>query len=559
MRRSGFSIVVVVMVSSAMSIASEAPIRVSIQIDASKPLGEYRPVWRFFGYDEANYTYMKSGKELLAELGKLAPGQIYIRTRHLLTSGNGTPALKWSSTGAYREDAEGRAIYNWTIADRIFDTYIQCGVKPYVEIGMMPKDLSTRPDLYPTHFEPNKTVPVDAGQAYPPKDYVKWGELVHQWARHCVERYGRSEVEKWYWEVWNEPDILYWQGTPTDYYKLYDYAIDGVRRALPTARVGGPDSAFNAKFLRGFIEHCLHGTNYATSQRGSPLDFVSFHAKGNPEFVNGHVRMDLSRQLENVDHNFAAISSFEELKNIPVVIGEYDPDSMAARPASIAPQNGYRNTALFASYEAEAFARVSELAEKRGINLQGVLTWSFEFEEKPYFIGYRVLSSNGIGLPVLSVFRMFSRMSGQRLAVSSSADLGLNAVLNDSVRFDPDVHAVATLHGPKLSILAWHYHDEDVPGPSADVSLQLSGLPTTIRQARLSHYRIDDVCSNAFTAWKRMGSPRNPSGEQLAQLRQAGLLAKMAFEQVVPIKNGRLILRVDLPRQAVSLVTLTWD
>ena len=197
----------------------------------------------------------------MSELGHLGGPQVYFRAHHLLTSGDGAYALKWSSTSAYKEDANGNPVYDWTINDRIFDTYLECGIKPYVEIGFMPEALSTHPQDYPHNPPVNKMAPVDAGQAYPPKDYAKWGELVHQWARHCVERYGKAEVDKWYWEVWNEPNIGYWHGSRAEYFKLYDYAVDGVRRALPTARVGGPETAGGGgEFMREFLNHCAHGS-----------------------------------------------------------------------------------------------------------------------------------------------------------------------------------------------------------------------------------------------------------------------------------------------------------
>src|SRR5689334_6241857 len=90
---------------------------VKIHIDASKPLGELRPIWRFFGADEPNYAYMKDGRKLLKELGELRPGDVYYRTHNLLTSGDGTPALKWGSTGVYARDVQGRPVYDWTILD----------------------------------------------------------------------------------------------------------------------------------------------------------------------------------------------------------------------------------------------------------------------------------------------------------------------------------------------------------------------------------------------------------------------------------------------------------
>ena len=202
----------------------------------------------------------------------------------------------------------------------------------------------------------NERAPVEGGQSYPPKDYAKWGELAFQWAKHCVEKYGQAEVEKWYWEVWNEPNIGYWHGTPEDFFKLYDYAVDGVRRALPNARVGGPETAGGpgGNFLREFLTHCAHGTNYVTGKIGSPLDFISFHAKGSPVFINGHVRMGMASQLRNIDDAFAVIAAFPEFKNTPIVIGESDPEGCAACRD---PQDAYRNGTMYSSYTAASFPR----------------------------------------------------------------------------------------------------------------------------------------------------------------------------------------------------------
>src|SRR5262249_537528 len=149
------------------------------------------------------------------------------------------------------------------------------------------------------------------GWAHPPEDYGKWAELIYQWTRHCVARYGRAEVEQWYWEVWNEPNIGYWQGTPEEFYKLHDYAINALPRALPTARVGGCDVAGGGNpFLYGFLDHCLRGTNEATSGIGTPTDFIAFHAKGAPRFVDGHVQMGIANQLRDIDRGFAMVASF---------------------------------------------------------------------------------------------------------------------------------------------------------------------------------------------------------------------------------------------------------
>src|SRR5262245_2138113 len=543
----------------ATSADTPAPRAVAIRVRADEPVGELRPIWRFFGADEPNYAYMKDGEQLLGELGSLGPAQAYFRTHNLLTSGDGTPALKWGSTGAYREGRDGKPAYDWTIVDRIFDAYLKRKVKPYVQIGFMPRDLSARPEPYQHTWKPgDKYGAIYTGWAHPPKDYGKWAELVHQWAKHCVGKYGRKEVESWYWQTWNEPNIGYWQGSPKDFLKLNDHALDAVRRALPAARVGGPDTAGGGRYLRQFPEHCLRGTNHATAKKGTPLDFVSFHAREAPTVVKGRVRMSIANQLRTIDENFRIIASFPELKGKPVVIGESDPDGCAACSSKVYPQNDYRNGPLYASYTAASFARKHDLAARHGVNLEGALTWAFEFEDQPYFAGFRVLATNGVALPVLNVFRMFGQMSGKRLAVDSDGAVSLDAILKSGVRDRADVSALASLDGKKLCALVWHYHDDDVSGEAAAVELTVQGLDKTLKEARLTHSRIDGEHSNAYTAWQKMGSPQEPSAKQRQALLKASELTRLEEPKSVAVRDGQAVLKLTMPRQSVSLLRLGW-
>ena len=328
---------------------------------------------------------------------------------------------------------------------------------------------------------------------------------------------------------------------------------------MPNARVGGPDSAgAGGAFTRGFLEHNLHGTNYATGEKGTPTDFVSFHAKGAPVVFEGHVRMGLANQLRAINDGFAIVASFPELKNTPIVIGESDPDGCAACTAAVYPANNYRNGVLYASYTAASFGREQALADRFGVNLEGALTWAFEFEDQPIFAGFRALASSGIDLPVLNVFRMMSKMSGQRIATESSGEVALDTIMRSGVRSSPDVAALAALDQNKLAVLVWHYHDDDVTGPEANVDLALSGLPAFVREAKLTHYRIDETHSNAFTAWQRMGSPAGPTLNQYRQLVTAGQLAQLGAVTPTIITGGSASLKFALPRQAVSLLLLEW-
>lgn len=540
--------------------AASAPFPVTITVDAAKPLGELKPIWRFFGADEPNYAYMKDGQKLLGELGAIGRengNQVFFRAHHLLTSGDGAYALKWGSTSAYKEDANGTPVYDWTINDKIFDTYLAHGIKPYVQLGFMPEALSTHPQNYPHHPPVNEKADAGAGQAYPPKDYVKWGNLAYEWAKHCVEKYGRAEVEQWYWEVWNEPNIGYWHGSHAEYFKLYDYAVDGVRRALPTAKVGGPETAGGpgGKFLGEFLEHCAHGTNCVTGKISSPLDFVSFHAKGSPVFTNNHVRMAMANQLRNINDAFAVIAAFPEFKKLPIVIGESDPEGCAACRE---PRDAYRNGTMYSSYTAASFPRKLELAAKHGVNLEGALTWAFEFEDQPPFAGFRQLASAGLDLPVLNVFRMFGQMSGQQIAVTSSAGLDAESIRKSNVRGTPDVSAYASRDKNKLAVLVWYYHDDDLPGSDAAIKLALNGIPLPDGEAKLTQYRVDAGHSNAYEAWKRMGSPYPLSEKQFSALEKAGQLAALGEPQTIEVSAGRAEVKFNLPRQGVCLLVLDW-
>jgi xylan 1,4-beta-xylosidase len=268
------------------------------------------------------------------------------------------------------------------------------------------------------------------------------------------------------------------------------------------------------------------------------------------------VRLGIANQLATIDGGFKIIASFPELKPKPIVIGESDPDGCAACQG---PQLGYRNTTMYSSYTAAVFARKHDLAERHGVNLEGAVTWAFEFENQPYFAGFRALSSNGINLPVFNVFRMFSRMGADRLAATSDGAVDLDTMMKAGVREKPDVAALASRDARRVTVLTWHYHDDDVAGPDAAVTLSLEGLGLKQGKAKLQHFRIDTTHSNAYTAWQRLGSPAAPTAAQYMQLEAASELATLEGTPTsVDVVDGRASLKVALPRQAVSLLVIDW-
>jgi xylan 1,4-beta-xylosidase len=534
----------------------------TIIVNLDKKKAPMKPMWAWFGYDEPNYTYMKDGKKLLTALAALSPTPVYVRAHSLLVTGDGVAGLKWGSTNAYTEDAKGNPIYNWKIIDSIFDTYVKRGMKPFAQIGFMPQALSTRPEPYKHYWKPGDNYDdIMTGWAYPPKDYNKWGELVYQWVKHSVERYGQKEVESWYWEVWNEP-AYYFKGTREEFFKLYDYAADGLKRALPTAKIGGMNvagtrSKKSQEYLNEFIQHCLTGTNYATGKKGSPLELVSFHAKGEPKLVNGVVQMNAAPQLNDIATGFRIVASYPETKDLPIIIGESDPEGCAACGMATNPENAYRNGTMYSSYTAATFARKYELEDQYGINFKGAVSWSFEFENQPWFYGFRDLATNGVDKPVLNVFRMFGKMSGDRVAVESNRMYPLKTVMDSSIRgAQTDIGALASKDAKTAAVMIWNYHDDDKQGPAELVNLQIAHIPAKL--VRMTHYRIDDKHSNSYEVWKKMGSPKNPTKVQISKLEKAGQLETIGSAEQLRVENNQLTLHITLPRQGVSLIKLDW-
>ncbi|HEX2761501.1 MAG TPA: hypothetical protein VHM27_13345, partial [Rhizomicrobium sp.] len=506
----------------------------------------------WFGYDEANYTTMPNGRKLLAALHDLSPVPVYIRAHHLFSSGDGVADLKWSSTNVYTEDANGKPVYDFKILDGIFDAYRDAGVVPMVELGFMPKALTSGTQAYEDKY-PNFST---GGAVHnPPRDYAKWQELNRVVVAHFIQRYGRATVRNWYFEVWNEPDIGYWKGTPQQYWELYDRAVAGVRAALPEAKVGGPattgpgnEKAY--KYLDDFLKH--------VADKKVPLDFISFHAKGQPRIQNSEVVMGLGKELNDADKGFEIVARYPQFKKLPIILSEADPEGCAACSMKVNPANAYRNGTLYPAYTAAAYKRLFELADAHGVNLVSMLSWSFEFENKDYFEGFRSLYTNGVDKPVLNFFRMAALMKGSRVAAGSSGGMSPQAIIASGVRERPDIDAMATMDGSSAAVMLWNYHDEEKAAPGTPVTVTLKGLPAAARRVRLTHYRIDDTHSNAYTAWKAMGSPQNPTPAQFAELKAKDGLQLLESPRWLAAAGGAVDVTGEMPRHAVSLLQFNW-
>jgi xylan 1,4-beta-xylosidase len=269
--------------------------------------------------------------------------------------------------------------------------------------------------------------------------------------------------------------------------------------------------------------------------------------------------MGIARQLAATERGFQIVASFPEWRRTPIILGESDPEGCAACSARTNPQNAYRNGPLYAAYTAETLNNILFLASRERINFQGAVTWAFEFEGQPYFEGFRTLATNGVDKPVLNAFRMFGLLGSERVTATSSGALSSGDVVRDGVRAQPDINVIATRKEHEVEILIWNYHDDDLPAPAAPVDLAISGLPAQTSRALLEHFRVDSSHSNAFAAWKELGSPRSPSGEQYEYLQRAGQVQLLNSPAWIPVAQGATNLQLALPRQGISLLRLGWE
>ena len=220
------------------------------------------------------------------------------------------------------------------------------------------------------------------------------------------------------------------------------------------------------------------------------------------------------------------------------------------------PENAYRNGTMYSSYTAASFARKYLLADYHHVNLLGAVSWSFEFENQPWFYGFRDLATNGVDKPVLNVFRMFGMMKGKRIETSGNKMYPFLTVRDSSVRMGDDVGAFAAKDKKQLTVMIWNYHDDDTTGAAENVVVNIKDIPAS--HVIITEYRIDKEHSNSYEVWKKMGSPAQPSSVQIAQLEKAGKLALMSKPLTAMVKNGVLQYKTVLEKQAVALVKMDW-
>jgi xylan 1,4-beta-xylosidase len=484
--------------------AQDSSIRAeTITIDAQAPSQPFPHYWeRMFGSGRAILALRDSYRQDVRTV-KQATGFEYIRFH----------AIFHDEVGLYSEDDHGNALYNYSYVDQIYDGLLENGIRPFVELSFMPKQLASTPSRQPFWYQPYNS---------PPRDWDRWGSLIQHFAQHLVDRYGIDEVSKWYFEVWNEPNIDFWAGEPKEatYYRLYDVSARALKGVSPRLRVGGPATA-QAAWVDRFIRHCV--------QENVPVDFVSTHVYANDKAkdvfgTNEQIPRDqmVYRSVKKV-HNQVKASARPDL---PVIFSEYN--------ASYNNQVPVTDSAFMGPWLANNIRQCDGLTEMMSY-------WAFSdvFEEQgvvktPFYGGFGLIAAGHIPKAAFNDFKLLHELGTQRIEVNSSS-------------------ALATRRSDgTLAIAVWNYAPPGDGGSAENLTLVLKGFQGA---ANALVQIVDRRHGSSLDAWEAMGKPAFPSREQQGELRRSAELAAPEVRSLAGTPPSTLML--SLAPQSLAIVEVS--
>jgi len=467
-----------------------------VAVDASAPAHPFPHFWeQMVGSGRSILSLRESYRDDLRRVKQIT-GFRYVRFH----------AIFHDEVGVYDEDATGKATYNFSYSDQIYDGLLANGVRPFVEMSFMPKKLAAKEIIQSFWYKPNVS---------PPKDRSKWDELISHFAAHLVERYGIDEVSQWYFEVWNEPNIDFWGGEPRQsaYWELYDHTARALKAVSPRLRVGGPATA-QAAWADAFIQHC--------AEEHVPVDFVSTHVYGNDR------AQDVFGTEENVPRDRMVCRAVKKVRDqirssalphLPLIWSEFN--------ASYSNEPDVTDAAYMGPWLAETIQQCDGLAE-----MMSYWTFSDVFEEQgvvksPFYGGFGLLAEGGIPKPAFNAFKLLHSLGDERIELDSDAVL------------------VTKKKDGSLALAVWNYAPPGQPGESRTVTLHFEH--GRFRHALIS--MVDPGHGDVHAAYEKMGAPRNPTQVQIGELKRA---AELSPPQARAVKGGELTL--TLPSYGLAVV-----
>jgi xylan 1,4-beta-xylosidase len=390
-------------------------------------------------------------------------------------------AILHDEVGIYDEDKHGNPIYNFSYLDQIYDGLLANGVRPFVELSFMPRKLASREAVHSFKYHPIVA---------PPRDYARWDALIAAFAAHLIDRYGAEEVAQWYFEVWNEPNLDFWAGTPKQetYWTLYDHTAKALKTVSSRLRVGGPSTA-QAAWVGAFIRHC--------TEKGVPFDFVSTHVYGNDKAKDvfaSHEDIPRAEMVCRAGRKVRDEVNASARPGIPIIWSEYN--------ATYFNEPHITDSLFMGPWLADTLRRCDGLSD-----MMSYWTFSDVFEEqgvvkRPFYGGFGLLAAGGIPKPAFNAFKMLHGLGTERFEVDSN-------------------NALVTRRADGTFVIAlWNYVAPGRSGGPTTISMRLPHV--SARSARV--LRLDADHGDVGGAYARMGSPTYPTRAQLDQLLEASAL-----------------------------------
>jgi xylan 1,4-beta-xylosidase len=473
--------------------AREEKIEVNLQA-ASHPFPHF---WeQMFGSGRAILSLREAYRRDLREV-QAATGFEFVRFH----------AIFHDEVGVYDEDAAGKPVYNFSYVDQIYDGLLENHVRPFVELSFMPRKLAAQPILHPFWYKPNVS---------PPKDWERWNDLISHFARHLIDRYGIEEVSRWYFEVWNEPNLDFWAGDPKDqtYYRLYDETARTLKQVDSRIRVGGPATA-QAAWVDRFIRH--------TAENNVPVDFVSTHVYANDlsEDVFGtHEKIGRNEMVCRAVRKVHDQVTASARPKLPLIWSEYN--------ASYKNEPEVTDAEFMGPWMADTIRQCDGL-----VDMMSYWTFSDVFEEQgvvkePFYGGYGLIAEEGIPKPAFNAFKLLHTLGNTRISVDSSS-------------------ALVTRRSDGTVVMAvWNLFPPEATGESKHVTITVKGSKEF---QRATVNRIDSTHGSFAAAYQSMGRPTYPTRSQIQALRDA---ASLPAPEHLRMRQSQL--SIDLPAQGLALI-----
>jgi xylan 1,4-beta-xylosidase len=501
------------------SAATQAPVASptrseTIMVDLNAPAHPFPHYWeRMFGSGRAILSLRDSYRRDLREV-KQATGFQYIRFH----------AIFHDEVGLYDEGADGTPIYNFSYIDQIYDGLLQNGVRPFVELSFMSAKLAARQTQQSFWYHPIVS---------PPKDWQKWGDLISHFAQHLVDRYGIAEVSRWYFEVWNEPNLDFWAGDPKEetYDQLYDTAARALKSVNARLRVGGPATA-QAAWVDRFIAHAV--------QNQVPLDFVSTHVYAND------TAQDVFGTSETIPRTQMVCRAVQKVHDqvkasarpsLPLIWSEYN--------ASYKNEPAVTDAVFMAPWLADTIRQCDGLVDS-------LAYWAFSdvFEEQgvvkqPFYGGYGLIAEDGLPKPAFNAFKLLHRLGDKRIEEASTSAL------------------VTRRSDGTVVVAVWNLFLPEETGVPKNVTIHFKGhfesltagvpgtAPASTAPRRAAITRVDATHGSLLNAYQAMGRPIYPTQVQIEKLRRA---AELPAAENKSFENGEL--KLMLPPQGLALIEI---